>query len=119
MRYALSVLILALLFAGPSSAGKEYSCNMAAFSAEELARYGELSKTLHASVQETKELRSGYVFKLTADALVSASEWISYERLCCPFFDFAIEAPRDSGPLWLRITGDRGVKEFIKTEFEL
>jgi hypothetical protein len=113
------VFFLALLCIHPASAGKEYSCNMAAFSAEDLEHYKALSQTLLASVQETKELKNGFAFKLPADALVSTSEWVSYERHCCPFFDFEIEVPRDSGPLSLHITGDKGVKEFIRTEFEL
>ncbi|HST10259.1 MAG TPA: hypothetical protein VLL05_07770 [Terriglobales bacterium] len=119
MRYALSALLVLILLTRPSHAGKEYSCNMAAFTAEDLEQYKQLSQSLHASVQEKKELRNGYAFKLPATTLVSASRWVSYERLCCPFFDFAIEAPRDSGPLWLRISGDKGVKEFVRAEFDL
>src|SRR5262249_11505660 len=111
------LLILVLLAAAPSAAGKEYSCNMAAFSAADLEQYRALSETLRTSLQGTKELGNGYAFKLPADALVSTSQWISYERRCCPFFDFALELPHDGGPLWLRITGERGVKQFIETEF--
>ena len=50
---------------------------------------------------------------------IPVSQWIAYERKCCPFFDFALEIPKDSGPVWLRITGERGIKDFIRTEFEL
>jgi hypothetical protein len=117
MKHAL-VLILVLAAAVPAAAGKEYSCNMAAFSAQDLEQYRALSETLRTSLQETKELGNGYAFKLPADKLVSTSQWISYERRCCPFFDFALEAPREGGPLWLRITGERGVKQFIATEFD-
>jgi hypothetical protein len=110
-------LLLILLGVQPATAGKDYSCNMAAFSADELQQYQALSQTLHTSLQETKELRDGYAFKLPADALVSTSQWVSYERRCCPFFNFELQVAPDGGPLWVRITGDRGVKQFIETEF--
>jgi hypothetical protein len=111
-------LILVLFATAPAMAGNEYSCNMAAFNSADLEQYRALSETLRASLLETKELGNGYAFKLPPDALVSTSQWISYERRCCPFFDFALELPHDGGPLWLRVTGERGVKQFIATEFD-
>jgi hypothetical protein len=112
-------LALVLIMIRPAVAGEEYSCNMSGFTPEELERYAGLATTLRASVQETKELRDGYAFKLPADGLVATSEWIAMERRCCPFFMYELEIPRDSGPLMLRITGGRGIKDFIRTEFEL
>jgi hypothetical protein len=74
----------------------------------------------HAFVRAgNRELKNGYAFRLPAEELVATSQWISYERHCCPFFTFELEIPKDSGPVWLRITGESGIKEFIKTEFEL
>ncbi|HKW15336.1 MAG TPA: hypothetical protein VJS69_12685 [Candidatus Krumholzibacteria bacterium] len=120
MKHALILLVLLVLVVGavPATAGKEYSCNMAAFSAQDLEQYRTLSENLRASLKETKELGNGYAFKLPGDALVSTSQWIAYERRCCPFFDFALELPHDGGPLWVRITGEPGVKQFIATEFD-
>jgi hypothetical protein len=112
------MMLLVLVATLPATAAREYSCNMAAFSAADLEQYRALSESLRASVQETKEFGNGYALKLPADALVSTSQWIAYERRCCPFFDFALELPHDGGPLWLRISGDRGVKQFIETEFD-
>ena len=39
------------------------------------------------------------------------------EHACCPFFDIAIRLERESGKLWLSLTGREGVKTFIKSEF--
>ena len=39
------------------------------------------------------------------------------ERKCCPFFDFGIEVARESGPVWLRLSGRRGVKDFLSQAF--
>ena len=119
MRYVVVTLMLALIGVHATSAGEPYTCNMAALTEEELVQYQELANTLHSSVQETKELRNGFAFRLPPDVLVTASQWIAYERKCCPFFEFELEIPKDSGPVWLRITGDRGIKDFIRTEFEL
>lgn len=118
MRYLAAVL---LILAGlhPAFAGEPYSCNMGALTEQELADYQVLAMTLRSSVQEIKELKNGFAFKLPADAVVSTSQWIAYERKCCPFFDFELEVAKDSGPVWLRISGDKGIKDFIRTEFEL
>jgi hypothetical protein len=48
---------------------------------------------------------------------MTAAEWVSLERKCCPFLAFEIEQPKDQGPVWLRITGPEGVKAFIEEEF--
>ena len=37
----------------------------------------------------------------------------------CPFFDIDLRFDREDGPLWLRLTGRPGTKEFIKEEFDL
>ena len=38
------------------------------------------------------------------------------ERLCCAFLDISLRFEREGGPLWLRLAGRKGVKEFIKIE---
>jgi hypothetical protein len=60
----------------------------------------------------------GYEFEFPADAatLQLLSEWIIQERTCCPFLDITLRLEREGGPLWLRLTGRKGAKEFIKTE---
>ena len=118
MRY-LVVMLLALIVVRATFAGEPYTCNMSAFTEQEVAEYQELAAKMRLSVQEIKELKNGFAFKLPADAVVPASQWIAYERKCCPFFDFVLEIPKDLGPVWLRITGERGIKDFIRTEFEL
>jgi hypothetical protein len=44
------------------------------------------------------------------------AEWAAGERVCCPFFDIDLQAEREGGPLWLRLTGRDGVKQFIEAE---
>ncbi len=66
------------------------------------------------------ELPDGYEFKLPADnkTYQLLTEWAFQERLCCPFFDIDLRLDRENGPLWLRLTGRPGTKEFIKEEWE-
>jgi hypothetical protein len=70
---------------------------------------------------ETKELADGYVFRFRPEGVSFAevADWVATERVCCPFFDLAVEAERENGPVSLRITGREGVKQFIKSEFHV
>jgi hypothetical protein len=73
-----------------------------------------------ASQVETKELPNGYAYRYRPGgvSLVELADWVESERRCCPFFDMAIETEREGGPVWLKITGRQGVKEFIRGEFK-
>jgi hypothetical protein len=97
-----------------------FYCDLKALTTEQRARYEELSKTLLGSVEEKRELRNGYAFRLNASVpMTVAAEWAELESKCCPFFGFQIERERERGALWLRLTGRDGVKQFIRSEFGL
>jgi uncharacterized Fe-S cluster-containing protein len=70
------------------------------------------------AVQSIRELPTGYAFRLPNDTslLIKSAEFISNERLCCPFFGFAVVVEPQDGPLWLHLTGPEGVKPFIQAE---
>ena len=120
MRLALfTLLLVAGAPAGSADAGTPYACNMAALTKNERTAHQKTSQKLFASVQEQKELANGYAFRFTPDALVTAAQWVSLERKCCPFFTFEMELAREEGPLWLRVTGGDGIKPFIRAEFGL
>ena len=96
-----------------------FACNMKAMTAEQRQRYNALTKQLQIAKQEVKELPNGYAFRLPSEdsSVKDAAEWITYERLCCPFFDFGLETERNGGAMWLRLTGREGVKPVIRSEF--
>jgi hypothetical protein len=75
-----------------------------------------LRDRLRADVRGVRELDDGYAFRhsSTADILLALAEYVSLERLCCPFFDFAIEVGRAGGEAWLRITGPAGAKRVLE-----
>lgn len=98
-----------------------FACNMSALNGDEKKRVLDLLDELKAKKQEVKELPDGFAFRYTMDSktLRNAAEYITYERLCCPFFDFELAIEREGGPLWLNLKGREGVKDFIRTEFGL
>ena len=104
---------------GNSDGEAPFACSLTALSAAERQHHKELSAELHAAVKEIRELPKGYGFRLSGErrSLAMLSEWVSLERLCCPFFTFQIEAGSEAQPIWLQMTGREGVKEFMQSEF--
>jgi hypothetical protein len=119
MNAPLVCLVIGLVSSGSAGARERFACHMGALTSGERARHEELSRTLLAVVQEKSELRNGYAFRLPPSALMTAAEWVSFERKCCPFFAFELEQPKDQGPVWLRITGSDAVKAVIEEEFQV
>ena len=108
----------------PSSVQTEqvsrFACNAFALSPEARKRhFDELGPALLKLKKSTRELPDGYEFELPPDkgTYQMLTEWAFQERLCCPFFDIDVRFERENGPLWLRLTGRPGTKEFIKEEF--
>lgn len=97
-----------------------FACDMSALDAEQKKRVLDLLKDLKTKQHEIKELPDGYAFRYAMDSgtFISAAEFITLERLCCPFFDFELAAEKDGGAMWLRLKGREGVKDFIKIEFD-
>jgi len=108
----------------PSSVQTEqvsrFACNAFALSPEARKRhFDEVGPALLKLKKSTRELPDGYEFELPPDkgTYQLLTEWAFQERLCCPFFDIDVRFERENGPLWLRLTGQPGTKEFIKEEF--
>jgi hypothetical protein len=95
------------------------ACDLSAISASDRPRYNELRRTVAASVVGKRELPNGLAIQIDTVriALPQIAEWISFERKCCPFFEFRIDLAPESGPVWLSLTGLAGVKEFIAQAF--
>jgi hypothetical protein len=97
-----------------------FACDRAALDSKQRKRhFDELGPALRSLRKSTHELADGFEFEFPADAAVYQllAEWVGGERLCCPFFDIDLRVEREGGPLWLRLTGQEGVKQFIKADF--
>jgi len=104
---------------GCCSSESPLACDLDAISASDRPRYNELRKMLAASAIGKRDLPDGIAVKISTErmALAQLAEWISYERKCCPFFEFKIDVAPESGPVWLSLTGRAGVKEFLEQAF--
>ncbi len=91
------------------------ACDPNAIPAELREGWMAIGKQVYAAVLEAQALSNGYRFRLPTESvmLLQIAEYISNERLCCPFLDFGIEVTPDRGPIWLSLTGGEGVKAYI------
>jgi hypothetical protein len=97
----------------------KFYCNIKALTPEERVRHKQLSEKLNAQRKEIVETEKGYEFQYSpADlSLADLAEWVGAESKCCPFFDFHIDVERGGKLLCLRLTGEEGIKTFIRAEF--
>lgn len=95
-----------------------FACNMAAIPPEVRPTHQANIKRILASVQEVRELETGYALRLAneTDLLQTVGAFLNYERLCCPFFHFQLDMEPNQGPIWLHILGEVDVKAFIQSE---
>jgi hypothetical protein len=117
----LALLTVTSAFAASPKHESPFACVESALSpAERKQHFEEYGPKLRARLQRIHELPDGYEFAFanTPETYRMLSAWMFQERLCCPFFDLELRIDREGGPLWLRLTGREGVKQFITAEFE-
>lgn len=98
-----------------------FVCNLNALDNVQKARYREIFDHLNQARQAVKELNDGYAFRFIIEPKLfqETAEFVVYERLCCPFFNFELAVEQDSNRFWLRLRGQEGIKEFIRAEFKI
>lgn len=96
-----------------------FACRLSGFSGPERARHSGLIEQLQPALEEVRELSDGYAYRFADDGSLFArlAEWIRLESICCPFLHFELKVERRGGPVWLRLTGGDGAKEFLKSQF--
>ena len=99
----------------------KFYCNIKALSPAERIRHKKLTDKLVANRKEVVETEKGYEFQYSPSAvsLAQLADWVAAEGKCCPFFDFHIDLEREGQLLCLRLTGEEGIKPFIRSEFQL
>ncbi len=75
----------------------------------EQARRRETVADILGQARRMEELADGYTFDFPGSAEWAArlTEFIVFERTCCPFFGFAMVFKPGGGPILLKV-GDRG-----------
>ena len=99
----------------------KFYCNIKALTPEERARHKQLTERLMAVRKDIVETEKGYELQYSPSdvSLAELAEWVAAESKCCPFFDFHIDLEREGKLACLRLTGEEGIKAFIRAEFGL
>src|SRR6266545_2324614 len=96
-------------------------CNMNVFTPVERDNHIQNTNKLFRSVQTIQVVENGYEFFFPtiagSDLLASMAEFISNERLCCPFLKFTLTINTNPQPVSLILTGPEGTPEFLREEF--
>ncbi len=96
-------------------------CNMDVFTPLERENHIQTTTQLFQSVQDIYEIENGYEFTFSnpggSAILTRMAEFISNERLCCPFLKFMVTIETDPQPISLILTGPEGTQEFLRAEF--
>lgn len=95
-----------------------FACIMTAIAPEQREPHLANARNIFKRVREIRELDDGFSFLLddAPELLNKLAEFMELERLCCPFFGFAVELEPEGGAVSLKLTGREGVKQFIKAE---
>ena len=80
-----------------------------------------LAPKLLAAIWERRELSDGFALRIDGKriGLAEIGEWISMERLCCPFLNFHLSVAGTDGPWMLTLTGPAGAQAVIREEFPM
>jgi hypothetical protein len=129
---ALALLMLAGLAiytsAAPYHTGRQtmaaetkFYCNVKALNPAERASHKQLTEKLIAVRTAIVEMDHGYEFQFSPSTMTLAAlaDWVAAEGKCCPFFDFHIDLEHEGKLLCLRLTGEEGIKAFIRAEFQV
>ncbi|SRR5258708_39586877 len=96
-----------------------FACNMNALSPVERVRHGVNTVRLMKNLQGIQENMNGYSLHFAKETrnIRQIAEFISFERLCCPFFDFMVQIRAEDEYVEVQISGAEGIKDFIRSEF--
>jgi hypothetical protein len=99
----------------------KFFCNTKALNPTERARHKQLTEKLVAARKDIVETEKGYEFQFAPAnvSLADLADWVAAEGKCCPFFDFHIDLEHEASLLCLRLTGEEGIKAFIRAEFQV
>ena len=95
-----------------------FACDLSALTDAQRERHLDVSRQMLGSKQAVVELMDGYRLQFSDDPgnYLLIGEFMSMEHRCCPFFRLALEVEPDAESIWLRVSGEDGVKDFIHAE---
>ena len=95
-------------------------CNMDVFTSAQREAHIQTTTELIQARQSVQEVKNGYEFTFPNETefITKIAEFISNERLCCPFLKFTLNILSNREPLSLSLTGPIGTQEFLRAEFD-
>jgi hypothetical protein len=95
-------------------------CNMNVFTSAQREAHIQTTTELIQALQSVQEVKNGYEFTFPNETefISKIAEFISNERLCCPFLKFTLNILSNREPLSLSLTGPIGTQEFLRAEFD-
>jgi hypothetical protein len=92
-------------------------CDLDALSVAERQRRHELAAAVARAVRKITEMNDGYAVTIDARKITvgAIDEWIALEKRCCAFLNFRVNSAEQA--LTVEMTGEAGVKEFLRAEF--
>ncbi len=96
-------------------------CRLEVFPPEGRPRHAGLIEQIRSSLAEVRELPDGFALRFADDGTLFArlAEWVRLESVCCPFLEFELRVESRGGPVWLRLTGEAGTKDFVRSEYPI
>lgn len=93
------------------------ACDMTVLAPAQRERHLATSRELFSTLKQIRELSNGYEFRVDGpNVIMQTAEFVSLEKLCCPFLNFEIEVEAENGQVWLKLFGREGVKAFVREE---
>lgn len=98
---------------------RELSCKLTTIEIRE--RKSTVLASLKKEILRKRELKKGFAYRFPgSDSIIDElAAFVKTERACCDFFNFNLSISGDKSEAWLKITGPKGVKDFIETELQL
>jgi len=95
------------------------ACNMGVFTPSQREAHIQTTTELIQAVQSVQDIENGYEFRFPNETefIFKIAEFISNERLCCPFLEFMLNVVSNSELVFLSLTGPLGTQEFLLAEF--
>ncbi len=93
---------------------------MDVFTSAQREAHIQTTTELIQAVQSVQEVGNGYEFRFPNETefISKIAEFISNERLCCPFLKFTLNVFSNNEPVSLSLTGPIGTQEFLRAEFD-
>ena len=99
----------------------KFYCNTKALTPAEREHHKQLTEKLLAERKKIIEMEKGYEFQFNPAnvSIAEVADWVMAESKCCPFFDFHMDLEQEGKLVCLRLTGEEGIKAFIRAEFKV